>query len=126
MKSINISKKAFDKLEELQLPNEVLSSESKLYIYNFRGQQKLVKKLYKTNGEYFATKLYTVAMLDECRENLPDNFVIPDYTLSIGHENVGFTVPKVNGITLSSLLIDVKRDPQEQVDYLKQIGGTTR
>lgn len=32
MKSINISKKAFDKLEELQLPNEVLSSESKLYI----------------------------------------------------------------------------------------------
>lgn len=126
MKSINISKKAFDKLEELQLPNEVLSSESKLYIYNFRGQQKLVKKLYKTNGEYFATKLYTVAMLDECKENLPDNFVIPDYTLSIGHENVGFTVPKVNGITLSSLLIDVKIDPQEQVDYLKQIGGTIR
>ena len=126
MKSINVSKKVFNTLEELQLPSEVLSTESKLYIYNFRGQEKVVKKLYKTNGEYYATKLYTVEMLDNCRDNLPNNFIIPDYTFSINQENVGFTVPKVNGITLSTILKNTKVDTADQLEYLRQVGDMIR
>lgn len=122
MKSINVSNMTFNKLEELNLPSEVLSTESKLYLYNFRGEEKVVKKLYKTSGEYYATKLYTVEMLDDCKENLPNNFIIPDYTFSVNHQNIGFTIPRVNGITLSTILKNTKIDIEDKIEYLRQIG----
>lgn len=123
MKQINISRKEFEKLAKLELPKEVLNTESKIYEYDFRRQNKILKYFYINKGEYFANKMYTVEMLDNYKEYLPETFVIPDYMVSVNNEAVGFTVPKVEGIPLVSILNNYKMDRQDQLDYLKKVGG---
>lgn len=122
MKTINISKKKFDNLEKLQLPNDIMNSESQIYELNYRGQLKLLKKLYMSDGESFANKLYTVQMLDIFKEYLPSSFCPPDSLVSIDGITVGFTVPKLEGLPLTSILNDKKINTQEKIDYLKGIG----
>lgn len=73
MKTINISKKAFENLKPLELSDKIKCSESKIYKFYYRNQDKILKKLYTNKGEIFANKLYTVEILDTYREFLPDS-----------------------------------------------------
>ena len=123
MRQINMSRKAFEKLERMALPKEVLNTESKIYEYTFRGETKILKYFYVNKGEYFANKMYTVEMLDNYKDYLPDSFVIPDYMVAISNRTIGFTVPKVDGIPLICILSNPKMDKQDQLDYLKKVGG---
>jgi serine/threonine protein kinase len=62
-------------------------------------------------------------MLSHYKEFLPKNFYIPDSLISVSNEIVGFTIPKCEGITLSTLLQDKNIKVGEKIFYLKQIGG---
>ena len=122
MNSINISKRKFENLKKLDLPEEVISTEATFYKMNYLGKIKVFKSLHKTKGSIFANKLYTLTMLDEYREILPDSFVIPDSLCSVEKKVKGFLLPYVKGITLEAYINNKKIDIKEQLFYIKQIG----
>ena len=45
-------------------------------------------------------------MLDSNKEYLPSSFYIPDYLCTVEGKIIGFTVPKVEGVNLSTILND--------------------
>lgn len=122
MKIISISKKKFNELKKLELSREVLNVESTLYDFDYKGEKKVIKKLYNLNGYTFANKLYTIEMLDNNKKYLPSSFWIPDYLCSLDGNIIGFTVPKIDGINFSTILNCKTIDNKEKIYYLKKIG----
>jgi len=122
MQSINISKRKFDNLKRLELPKEVMSTEANFYRFNYLGKVKVFKSLHKTKGPLFANKLFTLEMLNEYREILPDNFVIPETLVSVDKEVRGFALPFIKGITLESYLANKNFKTRDKIEYIRQIG----
>lgn len=63
MKTINITKKTFNKLEPLNLSKKILNGEATIYEFNYHNQNKVLKKLYNNKGENFANKLLQLKCL---------------------------------------------------------------
>ena len=122
MKIISISKSKYKELKELVLPREVLNTEARIIDFTYKNQEKVLKALYILEGNRFANKLYTIEMLDNYKEYLPTSFLIPDYLCAVNGQVIGFTIPKFNGVNLSSILIDNEINKKEQIYYLKKIG----
>lgn len=122
MKIISMSQRKFKELIPLELPKEVFNTEAEIYDFRYKGQDKVFKRLYHQSGQVFANKLYTIEMLDNNKEFLPDNFVCPDYLGTVGGIIEGFTLPKIYGVNLSTLLTDKKMDPSTCIFYLKKVG----
>ncbi len=121
MKIIRISKKYYQKLATLDLPKEVNNTEGNMYLLNYRGNEKVFKQLFHQQGLVFANKLYTIEMLDNMKEYLPESFFIPDSLVAVNDDIEGFTVPKFNGVNLS-LILKSKLSHQEKIYYLKKVG----
>ena len=121
MKVIRLSKKAFNDLELLDIPREILNTEGKVYNFNYRNKEKVFKQLYHQQGLIFASKLYTLEMLDINREYLPENFYIPDNLVTVSDTIEGFTVPYIDGINLA-IILKSKMNCKEQIYYLKKVG----
>lgn len=124
MNTINISKKKLDKLNTMDLPNCVFNTEGIIYEWNYRGKNEILKLLFNDTGVTFASKLYTVEMLNFYKEVLPRNFIIPDNLVSIGGKISGFTTPKFNGVNLAAVLNDKSFSAKEKIYYLTKIGET--
>lgn len=122
MKSIDISKRKYENLKQLELPKEVISTEASFYKMNHLNKTKVFKNLHRVNGAIFANKLFTLTMLDEYKEILPNSFVIPESFCSVDKEIRGFILPFIKGITLEAYLKDKKIDIQDQLFYIKKIG----
>lgn len=122
MKVITMSNKKFELLRPLEIPNHILNTEAKLFELKHKGESKLFKKLYINNGPSFGNKLYTLEMLDMNKKYLPDNFSVPDYLVSVAGIIQGFTVPRREGIELSTFLITQKNNFKEDIYYLKKVG----
>lgn len=123
MKTISLSKKIFDSLPYLELGEDVCNWESDIFEYTYKGKPKILKVLHENFGRQFANKLYTVEMLNANKEYLPDSFVMPDYLVSVRNETIGFTVPKIDGITFACILANPQIDIKDKIDYLRKIGG---
>jgi len=123
MKAISISKNKFNSLQPLNLEKEILNTEGKIYEFIYRNQEKVLKTLYNSNGPRFANKLYTVEMLDSFKEYLPQNFCIPDYLVSVSDHVIGYTMPKLEGVNLTTVLNHIAIDNKEKIFYLKTVGG---
>ena len=121
MKVIRLSKKAFNNLELLNIPREILNTEGKVYNFPYRDNAKVFKQLYHQQGLVFASKLYTLEMLDDNKEYLPENFYIPDYLVTVADTIEGFTVPYIEGINLA-IVLKSKMQCKEQIYYLKKVG----
>lgn len=122
MQNINISKRKFEGLAKIELPKEVMSTEANFYKMNYLGKVKVFKSLHKTSGPTFANKLFTLEMLNEYKELLPHNFVLPESLVSVEKEIRGFTLPFINGINLESFLANKSIDYKEKIFYIKKIG----
>lgn len=122
MNTINISSKKLEKLSPLDLSKCIFNTEGVVYNYDYRGQEKILKILHNTNGITFASKLYTVEMLDFYKESLPASFICPDNLVSIGGKVSGFTVPKFDGINLADLLNEKSIAAKEKIYFLTKIG----
>ncbi len=117
-----MSQKRFKSLKPLDLPDNIMHTESELFEFREKGKDKVFKKLIFKNGQRFGNKLYTLEMLDSNKEYMPNNFWIPDSILSVGGSIEGFTIPKVNGINLYSFLENKDIKPKDKLFYLKKIG----
>lgn len=123
MKVITLSKKALEKLKQVELGHEITNTEGKMFDFEYRGQKKVIKSLFHQEGERFANKLYTLEMLDTNKGYLPHSFCIPDSLISASGHIIGFTVPRIEGINLVQVLRNKKIRPNEQIYYLKKIGS---
>lgn len=122
MKVITLSKTKFEKLEQLKLSKETFNTEGNIYDFNYRGNPKVLKKLFHKSGTIFANKLFTLEMLDANKENLPDNFYIPDSLISVDSIISGFTLPRIYGDNLTDVLCNTSIEIKEKIYYLKQVG----
>lgn len=122
MKVTTISKKRYRELQQLQLGEEICNSESTIYDLRIRREHKVLKVLNELEGDYYANKLYTVEMLNSNQEYLPKSLCIPDTLAVVGNDTIGFTVPFVEGINLSTILKSSKVDFKEHIYYLRKIG----
>lgn len=105
MKTIDISKRKFSNLQPLTLSNKIVNTEAVIYHFRYSSDYDgVLKKLYLSSGNAFASKLYTIEMLNYYRDILQESFVIPDALVSVRGEIVGFCMPKVMGDNLSVLL----------------------
>ena len=95
MKVITLSKKALEKLKQVELGHEITNTEGKMFDFEYRGQKKVIKSLFHQEGERFANKLYTLEMLDTNKGYLPHSFCIPDSLISASGHIIGFTVPRI-------------------------------
>lgn len=124
MNTINISNKKMQEIKPIILSKNIFNTEGSVYDFFYRGNNKVLKILYNTDGISFANKLYTVEMLDFYKESLPSSFVLPDNLVSIGGKISGFTIPKFNGMNFADLLNDKNVNPKEKIYYLTKIGET--
>ena len=122
MKVTNISRKNFERLERLKLGREITNTEGIMYEFNYKGTEKILKRLFHKNGLVFASKLYTIEMLDNNKMYLPDSFCIADSLISVGGVIEGFSIPKFEGVNLASVLKDKSITPEEKIYYLTKIG----
>lgn len=123
MNVIQLSRKKFETLEPLVLSRDVMSTEAEVYDFRYKGEPKVLKRLFHQEGERFANKLYTVEMLDANRRYLPDQFCIPEALVTVGGNVEGFILPKIDGIPLVSILNDKSLDKKEHIYYLKKNWG---
>ena len=122
MKSITLSKRAFENLEPLVLSRDVLNTESCVLKFNYQGKPKVIKSLFYQEGLRFANKLYTLEMLSSNRKNLPSSFLVPEALISVSGNIRGFTVPYMEGVNLEDLLRDPKVSLEEKKYYLYKVG----
>ncbi len=123
MQIINMSKTKLNSLEPLILPKDVTSTECELFKYNYYGKEKLLKKLYRTNGIIFANKLYTIEALNSNKDNIPSNFIVPEVLVSINKQIEAFTMKYIKGTNLSIILNEPTITYEEKINYLKSIGN---
>jgi len=128
METISLTKKRFESLTPYELPNYVYNTEGTLYILPIKNRwntgMKLLKRLYLTNGLVFGNKLQTINSLIDNREELAiDEIVFPEKIATIGGEIVGFTMPLIDSINLSTALRDKDISNERKIKYLKQIGA---
>lgn len=119
MKTISISKRKFDNLEHFDLSD--INTEGKIYKFSYNGTEKLLKKLYVSDGITLAKKLFTIEVLNS--NDLPKYFITPDSLVSVNNTVVGFTIPYIDGTTLKTLLDNDNYPNEIKITYLKKIGS---
>ena len=128
METISLTKKRFASLEPYELPNYVYNTEGSMYVLPIKNRwatdYKLLKRLYLTNGRVFGNKLATInSLIDSKRELDIEEIVFPEKIATVGGEIVGFTMPLIESINLSTALRAKEIDNRKKIKYLKQIGA---
>ena len=124
MKVISISRKAFEKLEKMELSRNVRNTEAVMYNFSSKHSSTpmVFKKLHHQNGSVFGNKLFTIELLDSNRDYLPSCFCIPNSLVTVNGVVQGFVLPKIEGRNLSDILKDDSELVETQLFYLKKVG----
>lgn len=122
MEVINISKNKLNSLTPLVLPSTVLSTECELFELTYKKELKLLKRLYQIDSMSFANKLYTLEALNINKEKMPNNFILPEFLVSINKQVEAFVMKYVKGINLSIILKSEDIPVEEKKHYLKRVG----
>lgn len=124
MKVLNISKKEFNKLQQLQLDGNIFNSECTLYILKDMFNKKYAfKKLYNDSGFRFSNKLFTLnELIDNSSKINIDDLVMPKRLVAIDNKVSGFIMPYINGINFQTVLDSDNYLHKDKIEYLKQIG----
>lgn len=128
MKVENIHGYQFKKLDQYILDKNIISTECELYILpaktKWKKYERLLKKFYVTNGEYFSNKLYTINELNDRKEEIAlDTLIFPDELISIDGVIEGFSMPFIrNNVNVSNILFSDNICLKEKLNILKEIG----
>lgn len=122
MEVINISKKRLTNLKSLELPENLFNAEGELFTFEYKRETKLLKKLNDIEGIRFANKLYTLEALNTNQQYMPNNFITPEFLVSINKQIEAFTMKFISGINLSQILNNPNINLEEKKYYLKKVG----
>lgn len=124
MDIVNMSKKKYNTLTPLELNKKITNTEAKIFLYVDRsGKEKIFKNLHRLKGSIFANKLYTIEMLDNNKEYLPESFVIPEKLVSVNGTVFGCQEKYIEGTNLEVVLNNPKIDLENKLYCLKTIGN---
>jgi len=128
MQIFNMSKKRFDNLPPLELPDGVFNTEASMFLIpgknKWNKKPEVLKKLYHDSGEVFSNKLYTVNELIDKKEIIGiDELVMPESLAAVNGDIVGFTLPYIPNINLQTVLESNDFTIEQKVAYLKEIGA---
>jgi serine/threonine protein kinase len=127
MEIMNLSQKKFASLERYELPKDVFNTEAKMYVLPIKNRwntvNKILKRLYVTNGPMFGNKLQTINSLIDSREKIDiPEIVFPEKLASVNSEIVGYVMELVNSDNLATYLNSPDISSERKIKYLKQIG----
>lgn len=122
MEVINISKKRLTNLKSLELPENLFNAEGELFTFEYKRETKLLKKLNDIESIRFANKLYTLESLNTNKQYMPNNFITPEFLVSINKQIEAFTMKFISGINLSQVLNNPNINLEEKKYYLKRVG----
>lgn len=127
MQILNISRRRFDTLKPLELPNTVFNTEAQMFIVPGKNQwskkQSVLKRLYIDTGEVFSNKLYTIHELLDKKEKIGvDELVMPEALAAVDSEIVGFTMPYIPNINFQEIMDSKEFTTEQKIAYLKEIG----
>lgn len=127
MKAINLTKREYANLKPLPLDKSIFNTEAKMSILPIKEkwlyQNKVLKRLFVTEGDLFGNKLYTVNALIDRHDQFDSKLIIPDHLAVVGDDVVGFTSPYIENTNLGVLLKSPKLSSIQKKAYLEQIGN---
>ena len=127
MEIMNLSQKKFASLERYELPKEIFNTEAKMYVLPIKNRwntvDKILKRLYVTNGPMFGNKLQTINSLIDLKDKIDiPEIVFPEKLAAVNSEIVGYVMELVNSTNLAVYLNSVDVSPERKIKYLYQIG----
>lgn len=127
METMNLSKKRFESLEKYKLPNSVFNTEAEIYVLPVKNKwectNKILKRLYVTNGPLFGNKLQTINSLIDLKEEINmKEIVFPEKIAVINQQIVGYTMELINSVNLGVVLNSTSISKERKMKYLYQIG----
>lgn len=127
MEIMNLSQKKFASLERYELPKEIFNTEAKMYVLPIKNRwntvDKILKRLYVTNGPMFGNKLQTINSLIDLREKIDiPEIVFPEKLAAVNNEIVGYVMELVNSTNLATYLNSPDISSERKIKYLYQIG----
>ena len=127
MEVINLSKKRFESLEPYELPENIFNTEAKMYTLPIKNRwqtvNKLLKRLYITNGPIFGNKLQTINSLIDCRNQIDiPEIVFPEKLAIVDNTVVGYIMELVDSVNLETALNSFDISSERKIKYLYQIG----
>ena len=122
METLSISKKRFESLERYKLPNSVFNTEAELYVLPIKNKwentNKILKKLYVTNGPTFGNKLQTInALIDHKEEIGMEEIVFPDKIAVVNQQIVGYTMDLINSVNLGVVLNSISITRERKISF---------
>lgn len=131
MNTIEFTKREFEKLKQLRLDDHVINTECNLYIVSNKKRwtkdDKLLKKLHVDEGRSFGNKLLTInTLIDERKKIDIPELILPDKLATIDSKVIGFIMPYINGVNLSTAMKSYKYSHQEIIANLKKVGEVLR
>lgn len=67
--------------------------------------------------------MYTIEALNSNKDNIPNNFIVPEVLVSINKQIEAFTMKYIKGTNLSIILNEPTITYEEKINYLKSIGN---
>lgn len=127
MEIINLSQKKFNTLERYELPKEIFNTEAKMYVLPIKNRwntvNKILKRLYVTNGPMFGNKLQTInSLIDLNKEIDIPELVLPEKLAAVDSEIVGYVMEMIESTNLETALKSYEVSPERKIKYLKQVG----
>lgn len=128
MQILNMSRRRFETLKPLELPNSVFNTEAQMFIVpgknKWSKKQSILKRLYVDTGETFSNKLYTIHELLDKKETIGvEELVMPESLAAVDSEIVGFTMPYVPNINFQVVMDSKEYTTEQKIAYLKEIGS---
>lgn len=121
MEVINYSKDKFQSLKELNL-GRILHTESDLFFVNYKGKEKIFKKLYVNYGENFSNKAYTISSLIDTKDLINiDEIVFPEQVVSISKNVYGYIMPYIKNINFNTYMNLKNKTLKDKIELFRQL-----
>lgn len=127
MKVVNVTKRQLRKMPLLNLSRNIVNTEAKLYIHDFKRDyvhlHDLLKIYYNQSEEYIADKIAVITRLIATFEKMPmPELVTPTSLVSLDGEISGFAMPYIeDNVNLALLLNNPKVNLELKLQWLKEI-----
>lgn len=128
MKTLNISKNAFKKLQQFMIDKRLSNTEANFYLFyekdKWNTDPKLIKFLFHTSGPVYSNKLFTINELIDNREmiNIPE-LILPEKLAIVDGNIIGHTIPYIENTNFSLILDDYSITNKEKLEMFRQIGN---